>query len=348
MGKFFFKFKNYAIAIDNLRQALVLSENREAKTDISRIHYALYEIYRSLSRWIEAVEHLEEHYKTEKDIHGIESERKLKSVSVQYRYYNSEKERVIALRDNEIYRLKNVELAEANRKLIELNDQKNEFMGIAAHDLKNPLSGILIYSKKLKNNADILGYQKIKDMAGEMERSSEKMFRLIEKFLDVNKIESGKRLIKKTAVNTGSVVNKVICHNAQHALSKNIAINNSCNDSLNIFTDPDALEQILDNLLSNAVKFTPPGKKVYINTEETPVAVLFRISDEGPGLTSDDKKKLFSRFAKLSAKPTAGEISTGLGLSIVKKLTEILGGKIYCESGEGTGAAFIAEIPKGA
>jgi signal transduction histidine kinase len=347
MGEFFSKTNNYAIALDNLFMALNLSETREAKKDLSKVHLLFYEIYRSTGCFDKAFEHFEKHFNLEKEIHSIESERKLKSLSIQYQYQNSEKERKIALQEKEIYKLKNVELAEANSRLIKLNEEKNEFMGIAAHDLKNPLSGILIFSKKLRTKIDRYSKEEISEMAGEMENASEKMFKLIAKFLDVNLIESGKRNFRSVKFNAADVLKQIVTLNKNHADSKNIGITLNCENELDVYSDADSLSQIMDNLVSNAVKFTPPGKNITVNAFSKDSVLRFEVIDEGPGMTESDKQKLFGRFKRLSAQPTGNEISTGLGLSIAQKLTVILGGKIWCESEAGSGATFIVEIPAG-
>jgi signal transduction histidine kinase len=103
--------------------------------------------------------------------------------------------------------------------------------------------------------------------------------------------------------------------------------------------------QVLDNLISNAVKYSPLGKRILVRVVNTDRAVRIEIQDEGPGLSEDDKSKLFGKFARLSARPTGGEYSTGLGLSIVKKMVEAMNGKVWCESELGKGATFIVELP---
>ncbi len=347
MGEFFTKTNNNAVALDNLFMTLTLSEKRDAKKDLSKVHLLFYEIYRATGIYKKAFEHFEKHFNIEKEIHSIESERKLKSISIQYQYQNSEKEWNIEMEKTEIYKLKNVELAEANSRLIELNEEKNEFMGIAAHDLKNPLSGVLIYSKKLRTKIDKYSKEQISEMAGEMEKASERMFKLIAKFLDINSIESGKRNFKSVKFNAADVLKQIVLLNKNHADTKNIGITLNCGDELMIYSDADSLGQILDNLVSNAVKFTYPGKNITVNGCIKDSVIRFEIKDEGPGLTESDKQKLFGRFKRLSAQPTANEISTGLGLSIAQKLTIILGGKIWCENEEGSGATFLVEIPAG-
>ena len=103
--------------------------------------------------------------------------------------------------------------------------------------------------------------------------------------------------------------------------------------------------QVLENLVSNAVKYSPPGKNIFVRLQHSAEAVRCEVQDEGPGLSPEDQKKLFGKFARLSAKPTGGEHSTGLGLSIVKKMVEAMNGKVWCESELGKGATFIVEFP---
>ena len=103
--------------------------------------------------------------------------------------------------------------------------------------------------------------------------------------------------------------------------------------------------QVLENLVSNAVKYSPPGKNIFVRLKRHAEAVRVEVQDEGPGLSAEDQKKLFGKFARLSAKPTGGEHSTGLGLSIVKKMVEAMNGRVWCESELGRGATFIVEFP---
>lgn len=345
MGILFLQTDKSAIALDNLFRALELAENRDSKESISKVHSVLYELYRSTNNFEKAFDHLEKHFKLEKEIHNVELDRKLKSLSIQFQLQNTEKERKIALQEKEIYRLKNVELAEANDSLIRLNEEKNEFMGIAAHDLKNPLSGILSFSRRIRTNYDKYTKDQISEMAYEMEIASEKMFKLIAKMLDINLIESGKKNFTPALFNASEVLVRAIKAYREMAAQKNISISLRCEDDLMAYVDPDALEQILDNLISNAVKFTFPGKNITVNAFPGSGVLRFEVKDEGPGLTEKDKQKLFGRFMRLSAQPTGNENSTGLGLSIVKKLTTIIGGNIWCESIADKGAAFILEVP---
>jgi two-component system sensor histidine kinase/response regulator len=112
-----------------------------------------------------------------------------------------------------------------------------------------------------------------------------------------------------------------------------------------VFADPSALDQVLDNLLSNALKFSPPRRHIRVSVRAGLACAECRIQDEGPGFTEEDTTRMFRRYGRLSARPTGGEPSTGLGLSIVRKLVRAMRGDLICESVAGQGAAFIVRLP---
>lgn len=242
------------------------------------------------------------------------------------------------------------ELLRRNTALQHLNDEKNELMGIVAHDLKNPLNGIrgiaeiLIKDESLPRDQSVEFFTSIFD-------SAEKMFALIKNLLSINAIERGAITLQIQPVALAGIVEHIVTMYQQRASNKNIIISLD-NQPAVVEADETAIVQILDNLISNAVKYSPFDKKIYISVnstsdEEQPV-VQIRVRDEGPGLTEDDKNRLFGKFARLSAKPTGGEHSTGLGLSIVKKMVEAMKGKVWCESAAGNGATFIVQLPRSA
>ena len=109
--------------------------------------------------------------------------------------------------------------------------------------------------------------------------------------------------------------------------------------------DQGLFRQIAENLLTNAIKFSPEEKRIWVKLHKEDKTIKLEIRDEGPGFTRKDMDKLFGKFQQLSAKPTGGESSTGLGLSIVKKFTDSMKGKVKCDPGEGKGATFFVELP---
>lgn len=231
------------------------------------------------------------------------------------------------------------------KSLIKLNQEKNEFLGIAAHDLKNPLAGI-------RSSAEILlRYYIQEERAAKFIQniivSTDQMLDIVTNLLDVNKIESGGYEVHIRRIPL-EVFDKKIENYQARAAEKAIMLSHEPIDAA-ILADEFALHQVFDNLISNAIKFSPKWSKVAVRmvrhlSESGEAKVRIEIQDEGPGLTEQDKLKLFSKFARLSAKPTGQESSTGLGLSIVKRLVEAMGGQVWCESEHGKGATFIVEF----
>jgi signal transduction histidine kinase len=116
-------------------------------------------------------------------------------------------------------------------------------------------------------------------------------------------------------------------------------------DTPQVWTDPVALASVLDNLLSNAVKYSSPGKRIWLHISADEAGVVCRVRDEGPGLSAEDQTRLFQRGAKLTPRPTAGEVSTGYGLAVAKEWIEKLAGTIWCESQLGRGSCFSFRVP---
>ncbi len=171
------------------------------------------------------------------------------------------------------------------------------------------------------------------------------MKNLISKLLDLNRIEQAGNIVQKQKINLQTLLDKMIKGFEESAHNKNIRVllENPLG-ALEIETDPTLLEQALDNFISNAIKFSTPGKKVWIRTATLAKNLMIEIEDQGPGIKPEEIPRLFGTFQKLSAQPTGGEISTGLGLSIAKGLIRALGGEIKVESEVGKGSKFIFMI----
>jgi signal transduction histidine kinase len=131
------------------------------------------------------------------------------------------------------------------------------------------------------------------------------------------------------------------------AASKNIQLHLECpNRSIYFLSDPQLLGRMLDNLLSNAIKYTGTGKNIWMSVSEERDAISIKVRDEGVGIQPDELPHLFGKYSKISSKPTNGEASTGLGLSIVKRICEELDGQIFCESAVGKGSVFTVVLKK--
>ncbi|HQU71913.1 MAG TPA: ATP-binding protein [Calditrichia bacterium] len=261
------------------------------------------------------------------------------------------------VREKELLQEYNKELQEAyqkldrmNKSLEEANQLKSEFLGIAAHDLKNPLQVIQGFAERILNTGD--QEEKVYHAAEKIHTGAERMLRIIRQLLDNTAIERGALLLKKTPVDIQEMVEKVYHNNLPLARRKEQDFLLQKTDApIWADVDPDRMHQILDNLVSNAIKFTPFGGRIRLFFElspeegENPGKWRFRVEDNGPGLSEDDKNCLFRKFNRLSAKPSGGEVSTGLGLALVKDLMTLHGGQVGAESeGPGLGSSFWIEM----
>lgn len=238
---------------------------------------------------------------------------------------------------NDVLQVKNVELAEAS-------ELKSQLLRIAAHDLKNPLNNIREFANLIKEEVD--SNSEVGDMLGLIERSSNQMFELISQILESEALESGQLQIKKKPVDVANVASGVVESNRKQAERKGqkIVFDVPRADQFVIDGSAEWLTEAMENLISNAIKYSPPGKEIWVTVRRGNDVVDFEVRDEGPGLTDEDKARLFQKFQRLSTKPTGGESSTGLGLSIVKQIVEMHDGEVIVESERGVGSAFIIRI----
>lgn len=224
------------------------------------------------------------------------------------------------------------------------NRLHNEIVHLAAHDLKNPLSGILgitDHIKKQMHDAEML--EEICDL---IKDSSKRMMGILDDILKSGFLESGKIKLSVSAQRFSDVLNAVIQSNQAAAAKKNQQFCCTIQDELMVLVDKSRMTEVLDNLVNNAVKYAPKNTDIEITCFEEQGEVVFSIFNTGVGLSEEDKSKIFHKFTKLSARPTGGESSTGLGLSIVKMLTEMHGGKITAESeGLDQGVRFVLRLP---
>jgi signal transduction histidine kinase len=179
-----------------------------------------------------------------------------------------------------------------------------------------------------------------------IEETADRMRGIVMNLLDINALESGSKNIRKQFFDITNVIRGSVEELEPAAKEKNIIIRSKgIEKEVLVYSDSDSVRMILDNLISNAIKFSPKDTEVTVTLSAEKGKAYISVKDDGPGLSDEDKNKLFGKFARLSAQPTGGENSTGLGLSIVKKLTDMIGGDILCESRQGSGAVFILKLP---
>jgi len=231
-------------------------------------------------------------------------------------------------------------------KLKTVNDEKNQFLGMAAHDLRTPLNLILMNSQLM--HSGVLGELNEKQIKffSIIESSSEFMVRLIDDLLDISKIESGKLELNLQSTDLISLVKHNVELNSVLAEEKQIELLFSYDEHLpKIMIDAHKIEQVLNNLISNAIKFSYPQSTIEIHVTRSENNAVISVRDKGQGIPADELDKLFKPFEKSSVKGTEGEKSTGLGLIIVRKIVEGHQGEIWVESEVGKGATFYVSLP---
>ncbi|WP_232631529.1 ATP-binding response regulator [Methylobacterium sp. Leaf118] len=254
------------------------------------------------------------------------------------------------------------ELIRANRRLDmqrsdlrRANSLKTEILGTIAHDLKNPLAVILGRSEML---ADLIGFGPESGPGGDpraamgvqvehIRSSATRLIGMIDSLMADAMNDALDITLRREPVDLAGLAREVCEANRPLADSKGQCLTTALPAELYLCGDAERLREALDNLVSNAVKYSHPGGAIVVSVQEEAGLYLCAVADEGPGLSPEDAGRLFGRYQRLSAKPTAGEGSTGLGLSIVKRIAELHGGRAEAFSeGPGKGAVFSVRFPK--
>jgi len=236
-----------------------------------------------------------------------------------------------------------LELEQKNNSLEQLNVEKDGMIGIVAHDLKAPFSKILGFSELVRLTGELNEEQH--EYLGQIKHMVDSGVELIHDVLDMNAYSYDDFQLNSEQVNLRKLIDKWKGSYLHLLTSKNQTLHVDIVDDITISIDVNIFTRILDNLLSNAIKFSEPGTNIWVAVNETKGQVSVKVRDEGPGFSTEDKGLMFKRFQKLSARPTAGENTNGLGLSIIKTLVSKLSASIEVESEIGIGSTFTIILP---
>ncbi|WP_315757672.1 MULTISPECIES: DUF3369 domain-containing protein [unclassified Bradyrhizobium] len=245
-------------------------------------------------------------------------------------------------------------LMQANRRLSaqwlrlqRANGFKNEILGTVAHDLKNPLGVILgrteMLTELIATGASADG---ITSQVGHIRDAARRLTSMVDHLISDAMADAFDITIRREPVDIAALVHEVVEANQPLALNKQQVIAVSAPPHLSTMCDIDRIREAIDNLLSNAIKYSPIGGRITVNAADDGDNTIIGVTDQGAGLSPEDLGRLFGRFQRLSAKPTAGESSTGLGLSIVKRIVDMHGGEVTARSdGPGSGSTFTITLP---
>ena len=236
------------------------------------------------------------------------------------------------------------DLEQANQNLSDLDKEKDEFLSMAAHDLRNPLNGILGLCQLLEEDQDSID---TKEFIDDIQTSGERMLAMIRNLLDVSSIEAFQGHLVKEPTVINAIIEESRTIHRMEAQRKKITLHLEIDETRDTVVESKGewLAICINNLVSNAIKYTPECGEVKIVTRIEPNDFEIEVSDTGPGFSEEEKDCLFRKFVRLSAKPTGGESSTGLGLYLVKKVSDRLGIGVELQSHLGAGATFILHHP---
>lgn len=232
-------------------------------------------------------------------------------------------------------------------ELRSLNRKKDELIGIAAHDLRNPLTAVVGYADLLRSTLAESALDRnlaIHD-AEAIYSAGRHLMDMIEELLDLSSIEMGKVVLSLQPCDLNRLLDECILMHKKFAEKKSISLVFDRCPLPPVAVDRLRFTEVIDNLVSNAIKYTHPSGRVRVHCESTASEVILHVTDTGQGLTSDDLKEVFRSFKRLSAKPTGDEKSTGLGLAIVKKIVDLHGGRVWVASEHGKGSVFSVAVP---
>lgn len=239
-----------------------------------------------------------------------------------------------------------VEIEQMNARLRQLDAEKNFFLGMAAHDLRNPIGNIQTLAQLLREEAEPRLKDEERTYLAMITQASRSMVDLLNNILDITKIESGQASALCEDLGLSGLLQECISHHKVAADAKEIHLSYSTRrEHIRIRANRTQFLQILNNLVSNAIKYSHRKTAVEITAEHSLTGeITIKVIDQGQGIPAHEHNKLFKPFTRTSVTTTSGESSNGLGLCIVKRLVEGHGGRIWVESQPGKGSTFAFTV----
>jgi signal transduction histidine kinase len=237
------------------------------------------------------------------------------------------------------------ELEKQNELLNELNREKQQIISVVSHDLKGPFNRIFAIIQLMAISADNLNAEQ-KEYLGKIHQILADGLSMVRNLIDNHRFEDRGIDLMPEPVKLNSMMSPLISNYRTLAEKKKIEVKFTTPSKILLNTDKLYLTRVIDNLLSNALKFSSPGSTVFVDLHDSEEFASIVIRDQGPGISANDQKKLFQRYQRLSARPTDGESSTGLGLYIVKTIIDRMEGELTYESEEGKGTTFAIRLKK--
>jgi len=332
------------MAAKTLESGLELARVQGARALKVSFHRRLADAWRDIGEFRRGFEHMTRFHELECELRGSEYEDLLdKLVSVQD--LERTRQEALSQRDlNDRLQTLNLELRRTNFELSKANHAKSEMLGIVIHDIRDPLTAVLGYATLGERQAE----GRDEDLFGRIRSATERAALIIQSLVGAQQLEGGELELAREPVNLGALAWAAVNDHEPAAAAKGIRISvRTLPHSPEASGDTQACRTVLDNLISNAVKFASDGDRVEVRvgTEGEATTARLEVKDTGPGIPEDELGRLFTKFARLSPRPTANEVSTGLGLYSVKILVDAMDGAVSCRSEVGRGSAFRMDLP---
>ncbi|MCG9875399.1 MAG: ATP-binding protein [Leptospiraceae bacterium] len=236
-------------------------------------------------------------------------------------------------------------IKEQNLELLKVNNEKDKFFSILAHDLRSPLNGILGLTQIISNEIEELEPDQIKDMVGGMRKASLHLYELLENLLEWGNLQNNNIIFRPEKILVIDLIEEVVHSLGLMISNKSIKVQYELEQNIEIFADNKMIASVLRNLLSNAVKFSQRNNKIILKAITYKQTIQISIQDFGIGIPENYRKNLFQIHVKTNQLGTEGEPSTGIGLIIIKEFIEKHNGELFVESKEGEGSIFTVSLP---
>jgi len=270
----------------------------------------------------------------------------LSLVILYYNRYQLKHKAAVALKEKlDIIEKINQQLKESEEELRKLNNTKDKFFSIMAHDIKNPLGGMLTITDVIKNDFKRLTDEEKMEMFETINKSAQHLYTLLENLLHWSRSQTGRIPFKPVKLNLYEIVNNNIELQKANSDKKNIIIINMIDQNLTAVADKEMFNLIVRNLISNAIKFTNNNGQIIISAQQKDGMIEVSVEDNGVGISKDNIGKLFRIDTQLIVPGTNNETGTGLGLILCKEFVTKNGGDIWVTSEEGKGTKFSFTVP---
>ncbi|MDO9576858.1 MAG: tetratricopeptide repeat protein [Candidatus Cloacimonadales bacterium] len=332
IGECYLKLNNYEKAITYFERALQLVTEIKSLEVISDLALQLATCYERLNDYSKAYQYHKIYSDAKDEVLNTENQIRIAELHAKYEIEKKEKE-------NEFYRLKNVELAKANAT-------KDKFFSIISHDLRSPFATIQSFINLLRKNIEVYTKSDILELTEDLDKNVKSTLLLLENLLSWAMLHTNEINYDPQSLNLSALINETISSLAYNIKQKQLSVDSWVSENLVMVTDADMLKTILRNLLSNSIKFSFTRGKIIFSAIEKDDSIEISIKDSGTGMSREKISGLFEIGSKRSQRGTANEKGSGLGLILCREFAELCGGSISVESVENKGSIFTLNIPE--